>query len=215
MSELHELLERASVYRFLSLAFMALDKQRPDQLRAIASELPEEWRSPVGRLVDMATDAGLEGQYHRLLGAQKGCPCCESDYLPEAACTKGVVLSDIAGFYRAFGFDNSLACREAPDHIAVELSFLSFLAFKESFTRFSGRVEDAEVCHEAEITFLCDHFSRWLDLFCSRLSDLSGDGFYGMASRLAQAMLSPLIEGAMKSDERRRHSTRSAAAKAV
>ena len=68
-------------------------------------------------------------------------------------------MADIAGFYRAFGFEVS---GERPDHIVPELEFVALLLVKEAYARMSGQGEPAEVCSTARKTFLQEHLGVWL-----------------------------------------------------
>lgn len=61
----------------------------------------------------------------------------ETEYLTEKISRKPFELSDIAGFYNAFGFvvNENISNKEAVDHISVELEFMAILALKEEYAR--------------------------------------------------------------------------------
>lgn len=79
-------------------------------------------------------------------------------------------LADIAGFYRAFGFNVGGPVRERPDHLAVELEFMYLLALKESHADAYGTQEQKEVCIDAQRKFLGEHLGRWIGQFAESLA---------------------------------------------
>ncbi len=196
MSTLSEPLRRAALYRFLALSFMPPSAKHSDQIRGLIPEMDEELREAALRLVDQTHNGDIEGLYHQVIGAQKNVRCCESDFLQEAAGNKGAVLGDIAGFYRAFGFDADNELREVPDHIAVELSFLSFLAFKQAFALHCDDVARMDICIDAEDKFIREHLDRWFHRFSGSLVAATRDGYYCTLALFADAALGPLLSAA-------------------
>jgi TorA maturation chaperone TorD len=79
-------------------------------------------------------------------------------------------LADIAGFYRAFGFNVGGSVRERPDHLAVELEFMYVLALKEWYASSQGTPEQIEVCVDAQRKFLSEHLGRWIGQFAESLA---------------------------------------------
>lgn len=93
-------------------------------------------RDEAEALCSMLTDPQIEAVYHRLLGSGGTVSPYESEYYPagqEGMREKGVVLGDVAAFYKAFAFEHSKELLEVPDHIAVELGFMSYLKLKETY----------------------------------------------------------------------------------
>lgn len=86
-------------------------------------------------------------------------------------------MADIAGFYRAFGF-NFVA--ERPDHICLELEFMRVLALKETMALQERDLERAELAVNAEKEFLSSHLGRWTEAL-SQMTE--GIPFYGTLSR--------------------------------
>jgi TorA maturation chaperone TorD len=199
MSTWSEPLECAAIYRFFSVAFMTPSPQWAEDLVNLATEFPLPLCELAEKLANEAaqTDtAELEGMYHQLIGAQKQCGCCESDYLPQGRSNRGALLGDIAGFYKAFSFDHTTELSEVPDHICVEFSFLSFLAIKESFARFQNHQDNAELCQLAQNKFLAEHFDLWFSQFAENLKQVAGDSFYERTVELAETALTPVLEEA-------------------
>ncbi|GAB4537711.1 MAG: hypothetical protein Fur0020_06440 [Thermodesulfovibrionia bacterium] len=81
-------------------------------------------------------------------------------------------MADIAGFYRAFGFDFR---GERPDHISLELEFMRILTLKEAKT-LTDNSDNLDVCVSAQRSFLMSHLGRWVHLL-SIVSE--GIAFYG------------------------------------
>lgn len=92
-------------------------------------------------------------------------------------------MADIAGFYRAFGFE---ASGERPDHVVPELEFLALLLMKEAYARISGDAEGAEVCASARGKFVAQHLGEWLPDFAERVRGTEGGE---PVARLAQTVL--------------------------
>jgi len=92
-------------------------------------------------------------------------------------------MADIAGFYRAFGFEVS---GERPDHLVPELEFLALVLMKEAYARISGDAEGAEVCATARGKFVAEHLGAWLPEFGERVRGTEGGE---PVARLVQTVL--------------------------
>ena len=96
-------------------------------------------------------------------------------------------LSDIEGFYRAFGL-NLTAPIEA-DSLVAELEFLSVLLQKQMYARREGNGEGVEICQDAYRKFLTDHLGRWYEIFVRRLDEASEEEYYHRVGALLKAFL--------------------------
>jgi TorA maturation chaperone TorD len=76
-----------------------------------------------------------------------------------------------------------------PDHIGVELLFLSFLCEQESEARKEGNADSLERWLGRELRFLRDHPSEWIESFRRRVEQSVPGGFYAGLSRLAEGVL--------------------------
>lgn len=120
----------------------------------------------------------LQQEHDRLFAhrSQILCPIYEAEYDRNRALTQGTTLADIAGFYRAFGLD--IATRERPDHLALELEFMSVLTYKEALALRSKLTEEAEICRDAQRKFLEAHLGRWVGIFAQTVLEQTQSGFY-------------------------------------
>jgi TorA maturation chaperone TorD len=120
----------------------------------------------------------IQHEYDRLFSHRTTvlCPIYEVEYDRNRAVSQGPTLADIAGFYRAFGLE--LAVDERPDHLALELEFMSFLAYKEALALQNNLLEQAEICRDAQKKFLEAHLGCWVKLFAETLLRESQLEFY-------------------------------------
>lgn len=177
-------IRRAQVYAFLAGAFV----------------YPmENWSEDVALLPDVLTDLGLTvsapticpidlpslQSAHRTSFGLAGSLCYETEYGLPHEFRQSQELADIAGFYRAFGFNAGGVRRERPDHLAMELEFMYVLAIMQAHAINIGMPEKAEVCIDAQTRFLHNHLGRWLKLFASSLAANGGiEPFLSLAGLL-------------------------------
>lgn len=98
-------------------------------------------------------------------------------------------LADIAGFYRAFGVEPRAHRAERHDHIAIELEFMYLLTVKEA--RAQERVMDAEaeICRDAQRSFLSAHLGRWGARFFELLGGPDASHYYAAIARAGAGFL--------------------------
>jgi DMSO reductase family type II enzyme chaperone len=85
-------------------------------------------------------------------------------------------LADVAAFYRAFGMEVADSATERPDHIGMELEFMSLLAAREAYA-LEHQWDDADLAlgHDAQKQFLREHLGRWSPAFARRLARAATD----------------------------------------
>jgi len=196
--DINTALRRAQVYSFLSDAFLYPDDNWPEDLSlldVVLADLEGFGLDPLrhclraGVAIQPLELAALQAEYRRTFGAA-GSMCYETEYGLPHEYRQSQELADINGFYRAFGFTIGGQVRERPDHVAVELEFMSIMALKEAYTANNGPVEHFEVCLEAQRTFLRDHLGRWIDLLAQSVALNAGGGPYQALARFCALFVS-------------------------
>ncbi len=194
--DLDKIIARSACYKLLSLAFLPPRTVDGEELFAgfekIISALPSEHQAMLRPIVEEAPipQNGPLGQEHtRLFGVGLAATPYESEYDPLASARKGHCLADLLGFYEAFGFRLSEHCREFPDHIALELEFMSLLLLKSAHAEAESLEEGQAVVDEAAIKFLGDHLAGWSGLFAERVEAVTGKDFYRFSARLLRGFL--------------------------
>ncbi|MBI4832637.1 MAG: molecular chaperone TorD family protein, partial [Candidatus Lindowbacteria bacterium] len=155
-------------------------------------ELPSDLCSNAFALVELFDEPDVEAAYHRLFGGGGRVSPYESDYYgagEEGMRERGVILGDVAGFYKAFGFDPSKETPEAPDHVVLELAFLSYMKLREAFALRRSEKEPYEICLAAEEKFLNEHLLLWLREFANRILRERSHVFYERAASLTITVL--------------------------
>jgi TorA maturation chaperone TorD len=184
--------------RLLSLGFSPPDQQSLAELDALARGLLEG-PSPPPELVEiLAADWGaLATDYHALFGTGELCPY-EGSYEPDSFRVTRE-LSEVAGFYRAFGADTGGSRSDRPDHAGSELEFLAYLAAKRLA---ASSEEERAICRGAEDAFLLDHIGRWFPEFCREV-EATGTPFYSALARLGERFVSEeLAHGGLEPQRR-------------
>ncbi len=188
------------LYKLISIGFSYPDKARWDLLEnqySLGQELldgelltscnhfMESFSMNKERIDDLKSD------YLRLFDVGREISPYETEYMKEKASRKPFELSDITGFYAAFGFGVSkdMQFKEAPDHISVELEFMAILVWKEAFAREEKQVENLRIVQDARMKFFKEHLAKWGFFFCRKISELEGDDFYKRLSNLFRLVL--------------------------
>ena len=142
-------------------------------------ELPPE-RLDLGPLLaqlDASREAAV-ALHDRVFGllVSKECPPYELEYCPLTfSVHRSDQLADVAGFYRAFAVAPGRDAPERPDHVALELEFLGWLAVKELHALRDGAPpEHLAVVRDAERAFVADHLAWWVPAFAHALRAKAG-----------------------------------------
>jgi len=110
------------------------------------------------------------------------CPPYETLFGNDHVFAQSHVMGDIAGFYKAFGVELSKDVHERLDHLSVELEFMHFLTYKESYSRCHDGIEKTEIVVDAQKKFIKNHIGRWVPLFCRMLSKKSDTGLFKLVA---------------------------------
>ncbi|HXG41461.1 MAG TPA: molecular chaperone TorD family protein [Dehalococcoidia bacterium] len=143
--------------------------QAQGALQAFVASLPRRARRYVSWLATNAVPA-YEASYH--VGAQ-------------AAGGLELTLADVAGFYRAFGFQTR---GERPDYLGAQLEFLALLTLKEAHAVLSGSQEGAGLCRRTRAEFARRHVLPWLPALRERAAAARIPAFTALAD-LVQALV--------------------------
>lgn len=106
------------------------------------------------------------------------CPPYETLFGNDHVFGQAHVMGDIAGFYKAFGVELSRDIHERMDHLSVELEFMHFLAYKESYARCHDGTEKTQIVVDAQKKFVKEHIGRWVPLFARMLVKKADTGFF-------------------------------------
>jgi len=173
--ESREWLKNASRWRLLSLLFQLPTRESRRELNQLARGAPKklgavakEWTR-----IPMKTAAA---EFHRIFGPG-GIPAAESSYDPNALAGRGPLLADIAGFHEAFAYRPEKPPADVPDHIAMELDFLSYLAFKTAFALHGGNEEEGRISAQAYKRFIEEHLGTWMPAFRERIEHTAPPSF--------------------------------------
>ncbi|WP_447970877.1 TorD/DmsD family molecular chaperone [Nitrospira sp. M1] len=155
------------------------DPESRESLLAISRHLDaiEEWVNSEGsnwNLQDLRDD-------HRRVFSNVislDCPPYETLFGNDHVFGQSYTMGDIAGFYSAFGLQLSSDIHERIDHLSVELEFLHYLAYKESYALIHDGPEKLRTVVEAEKRFVKEHVGRWVPLFSGMLKRKADFGFY-------------------------------------
>jgi putative dimethyl sulfoxide reductase chaperone len=106
-------------------------------------------------------------EYWRLFDSAIACPINQASYIRR---DKGTILGDLAGFYRAFGWQQNVASGERPDHLLCQLEFVSVLMAMSANAR---TPEEQRIVNDAMASFARSHMHDWLPSFCWQLCESS------------------------------------------
>jgi TorA maturation chaperone TorD len=122
------------------------------------------------------------------------CPPYETQYGAGIIFAQAQRMGDISAFYRAFGVQVSRNAHERADHIAVELEFLSTLAFREAVSIIEGQTDHTKSVRDSQRKFLSEHLGAWSLSFAERLqrkaqSVAADGGFYAALAASLQSFI--------------------------
>ena len=170
-------IRRAQVYGFLAEAFL-YPRENWTEDGAIVTEIVRAlgWLNVKPAIVIVPLTK-LQTAHRRTFGTA-GSMSYETEYGLPHEYRQSQEMADIAGFYRAFGFNLGGEVRERPDHVAVELEFMHILALKEAYAFETNISEHVEICAEAQGKFLQAHLGRWVNLFAQSVAHNAPDSLY-------------------------------------
>jgi TorA maturation chaperone TorD len=166
-------LARAARYRFVATLLEPPRQGRQEALCALARELLPDTGIEIHAVL-RPDDEWVKAEYQNLFAPRGPISPFASDHVEGGLSDKGFFLGDVAGFYRAFGFEAAL--RELADHFATIFSFLAFLAAKQAYGAFSKETDQIEIAAEAEQKFLHAFVRSNLPIFLEKLESAAPEG---------------------------------------
>jgi putative dimethyl sulfoxide reductase chaperone len=146
-------------------------------------------------LVESLTDEArlrLEEEYVELFAigtSQVPCPPYESSYVDPTGLDRGFVAVEVDRAYAASGAA-LVSPDELPDHVALELAFLSLLCAEEEQAWRDDRVEQAARCLDRQRAFHDEHLQRWLPTFTRQVGLAAAPtSLYRQAAEAARAFV--------------------------
>ena len=191
-------IERSRLYGLLATIFcrepsaeFLSQLKTPEMAVALSSagvDLGDEFKA--GRFADLAEMLAVE--YTRLfLGPGKHISPHESVQLKRGSgILWGQETSAVRNAYRAGGFDLGESETNIPDHLSVELNFLSLLAQHESQAWTDQDPDRAARFLRLQHGFISQHLGKWAAAFCAKVEDESDFAFYPAFACLLQGFLS-------------------------
>ncbi len=198
---------RSILYEALALGFRPPTAETverlvsPNSVNALADAvavLDYAWDTHLASLIHRFTGSPLppsleshEVSHRRLFGhtARGGVPPYETEYGEDSLFQPPQEMSDLAGFYQAFGLALRPSEHERNDHISCECEFVLFLARKEAYALVQNDASMLEETRRATRLFLRHHLGRWAPAFGRRLARRDPGGFYGGLGELLVAFV--------------------------
>lgn len=112
-----------------------------------------------------------------------------SIFLDETKTVMGDSTAKVAAFYHNCGLQLAEDFHELPDHIAVELEFISFLAFKQREAEVSGDSNEVARITSLQQEFLGRFLMPWLEPFTSAIINDAEAPFYQAIARCTAAFI--------------------------
>lgn len=172
---------RANLCHLLSRAFaspLEMNEQQPEQLRALSEHLPGELHAPAARLADTWREALRDSEAMSLAYARLFLGPFEilaspyaSFYLEPDQQIMGPVSNHVAQVYAQAGLQPGQGPREAPDHVALELEFMHYLAHRHAATGDEGFLDQYN-------DFIATHAGKWMPALAAAIARRSDHPFY-------------------------------------
>ena len=188
----NEITARSGVYQTLSRLFkipdeelwqIAVDGKWPEKLREAADLLAYDFEFGVAALSSSVSAEDYQAEYIRLfeIGTGDGplAPILGGAY---GGGDRRKQMEEVARFFEYFGLKTSPDDPRPPDHLATELEFMQYLAFKEAAAA-SPRLGGS--FHRAQEDFLERQLVGWLEEFANRVEAADTLPIFVWASRIA------------------------------
>jgi TorA maturation chaperone TorD len=188
-----QILFRQALYRLFCSVFLYPDEEMLIDLQMGVTELlnssgywneyafAENLQQLISNIIDLDLDdrKPLVNEYNRLFLVKPKVPPYETTYLKLTGQSQGMIGADLSGIYGSAGLVVSPEMNELPDHIAVQLEFMSFLCKKESTALQENNQPDLIAAQQEQRSFLNNHLARWFPSFAKKaLEEANSDLLY-------------------------------------
>ncbi len=191
---------RGDCYRFLSACFCQPEKnvfQEEKLLQNLTKSLhricPEAalFSASMEESILKCENEELLVEYSRLFIGPFGviAPPYGSVYLDGERRVMGDSTMNVLGMYRSEGLTGSDDAGELPDHVAVELEFMSHLVFKEIKALETADLLAAVDAVKKQEKFSAEFLRRWIPPFCERIKENTENGFYSALAQCASTFI--------------------------
>jgi TorA maturation chaperone TorD len=195
----HVTTSREDIYRLLAACYYSPNASLFEEdccaslailLEGKSAEAVQHARAAADALKGVSAEA-LAVEHARLFVGpfQLVAPPYGSIYLDETKTVMGDSTARVAAFYHKCGLHLTDDFHELPDHIAVELEFMSFLAFKQREAETSGNADDVAQAKSLQREFLRTFLLPWLPLFTMAVIDDGEAPFYQAIARCSAAFI--------------------------
>ncbi len=96
----------------------------------------------------------------------------------------GEVTAQVVACYAEAGLQLSMAERELPDHVSVELAFMTYLIGQEAWHPARRRM-----WRQYQKRFLQEHMACWLPQFCKKVEEIANHPFYAEAASATKDLI--------------------------
>lgn len=191
---------RGDCFRFLSACFYQPQKalfEKENLLSNLTGFLQETcpeaaaFSSLMEESFLQSSDKDLEVEYARLFVGpfELIAPPYGSIYLDGNRRVMGDSTMEVIKTYQAEGLSRSEDFKDLPDHIAVELEFMSFLIYKEIEALEKFGLDAAKEYVNKQEVFLNSLLLPWASQFCKKIEEGTDNGFYKALAGCLSAFL--------------------------
>jgi TorA maturation chaperone TorD len=197
---IHTTASREDIYRLLAACYYPPSKELieecccPSLVALLETVMPEAALNAGDAAVALGNNSlsVLAVEHARLfIGPfQLVAPPYGSIYLDDAKTVMGDSTARVAAFYRDCGLQLADDFHELPDHFAVELEFVSFLAFKQREAEQSGDSNEVARIRSLQHEFLGRFLMPWMEPFTSAIINDGEAPFYQAIARCTATFIS-------------------------
>ncbi len=99
------------------------------------------------------------------------------------------MVGELEAEYATASLALSASLQDMPDHITVEMEFISFLCAKEVQARETANEADNVQARIQQRAFLNEHLVRWFPQFARRVTDATPESLYSLITTTTYAFL--------------------------